>query len=269
MNGIGIELMVALGSAHVIGDYLLQNETVAANKHRLPVLTVHALGAGAAAYIACGLWRLWWIFALTALSHGLLDWTKLRTTRPRLRSFLLDQSAHLAVAACLALAAVVAADSTTIWPQLSDVGRHYLLRSLVLAAGLLMAGKVGGIVIGLWVYPHLVWMKRRTRRIGRRNTGSGETTASRPPMTEDDGRGLPQAGRIIGQMERLLIFMMVFSGEPGGIGFLVAAKSIFRFGELKDPSNRMEAEYILIGTLISFVYGIAVAYGAKMLWHMV
>ncbi len=269
MTGIGVELMVALGSAHVVADYLLQNETIAVNKHRLPVLTVHALGAGAAAYMACGLWRLWWIFALTALSHGLLDWAKLRTTRPRLKSFLLDQAAHLTVVVCLALAAAEAASSTSVWPQLSDVGRHYLLRSLVLAAGILMAGKVGGIVIGLWVYPHLVWMKRQTRRIRRHGSGSEEMTTSGQPLTDDDSRGLPQAGRIIGQMERLLIFMMVFSGEPGGIGFLVAAKSIFRFGELRDPSNRMEAEYILIGTLMSFVYGIAVAYGTKVLWSMV
>jgi len=43
------------------------------------------------------------------------------------------------------------------------------------------------------------------------------------------------------------------------------AKSIFRFGELKDSQNRMEAEYIIIGTLLSFAWGVAAAWGTMML----
>ena len=40
------------------------------------------------------------------------------------------------------------------------------------------------------------------------------------------------------------------------IGFLLAAKSVFRFGELKDAKDRKLTEYILIGTFLSF--GIAI-----------
>ncbi|MDK2969458.1 MAG: hypothetical protein PWQ65_561, partial [Bacteroidota bacterium] len=40
---------------------------------------------------------------------------------------------------------------------------------------------------------------------------------------------------------------------------LVAAKSVFRFGDLKDSGNRKLTEYILIGTLLSF--GIAIVTG--------
>ncbi|MFV0501856.1 MAG: hypothetical protein ACK5MH_09735 [Bacteroidales bacterium] len=42
-----------------------------------------------------------------------------------------------------------------------------------------------------------------------------------------------------------------------GIGFLLAAKSIFRFGDLKDSKDRKLTEYILIGTLLSFAVAIA------------
>jgi len=65
---------------------------------------------------------------------------------------------------------------------------------------------------------------------------------------------------VIGQWERALIFLFVLVGQLGGIGFLIAAKSIFRFGELKDPTNRREAEYITIGTLMSFGTAMAIAY---------
>jgi hypothetical protein len=41
---------------------------------------------------------------------------------------------------------------------------------------------------------------------------------------------------------------------------LITAKSILRFGEIKDRRNRLEAEYIIIGTSMSFGYGMFIAY---------
>jgi hypothetical protein len=73
------------------------------------------------------------------------------------------------------------------------------------------------------------------------------------------GRGFPEGGKLIGQLERFLIFLFVLAGKPEGVGFLVAAKSVFRFGELTNHQNRMEAEYITIGTLMSFSWGMAIA----------
>ena len=73
-------------------------------------------------------------------------------------------------------------------------------------------------------------------------------------------RGLDDGGRIIGWLERALIFLLVMVGQPAGIGFLLAAKSVLRFGEVKDATQRRLAEYIIIGTLMSFGWAIAVAY---------
>lgn len=36
------------------------------------------------------------------------------------------------------------------------------------------------------------------------------------------------------------------------VGFLLAAKSVFRFGDLRDDQDRKRTEYVLIGTLLSF-----------------
>ncbi|QDT75372.1 hypothetical protein [Lacipirellula limnantheis] len=74
-------------------------------------------------------------------------------------------------------------------------------------------------------------------------------------------RGFPDGGKLIGQLERFLIFLFVMTGQIEGVGFLVAAKSVFRFGELNDHKNRLEAEYITIGTLMSFSWG----FGASLL----
>ena len=77
--------------------------------------------------------------------------------------------------------------------------------------------------------------------------------------------GAPEAGALIGRLERSLILFLVLAGAPSGIGLLVAAKSILRFGEVRDADNREMAEYVLIGTLASFAFAIPVAYVTAML----
>ena len=89
-----------------------------------------------------------------------------------------------------------------------------------------------------------------------------------PPSESDQAapaRGFPDGGAIIGRLERLLIYCFVLSGQLGAVGFLVAAKSIFRFGELSNQQNRLEAEYITIGTLMSFTTGMLIALGIRTL----
>jgi len=71
--------------------------------------------------------------------------------------------------------------------------------------------------------------------------------------------GLENAGKYIGILERLFVFLFVVLQRWEGIGFLLAAKSIFRFGDLKANKDVKLTEYILIGTLMSFGMGIAIA----------
>jgi hypothetical protein len=56
----------------------------------------------------------------------------------------------------------------------------------------------------------------------------------------------------IGWLERFLAMLLILIGQPTGIGFLIAAKSILRFGEIKESRHRKVAEYIIIGTFLSF-----------------
>jgi hypothetical protein len=71
--------------------------------------------------------------------------------------------------------------------------------------------------------------------------------------------GLNNAGKYIGILERLFIVFFVINQIWEGVGFLLAAKSIFRFGDLKENKEVKLTEYILIGTLLSF--GFAILWG--------
>lgn len=71
--------------------------------------------------------------------------------------------------------------------------------------------------------------------------------------------GLAEAGFYIGILERLLIFIFITLNLWEGVGFLLAAKSIFRFGDLRENKEIKLTEYILIGTLLSFTLAIVTA----------
>jgi hypothetical protein len=54
-----------------------------------------------------------------------------------------------------------------------------------------------------------------------------------------------------------MLFLLI--NQPTGIGFLIAAKSILRFGEIKNAGERKVAEYIIIGTFLSFGWALLIS----------
>jgi hypothetical protein len=115
------------------------------------------------------------------------------------------------------------------------------IRSILVLAGLLFAVFQGSQTIGLMLAPFSQEIRKTS------------------PFT-----GLKDGGKWIGVLERALVFIFVLAGQYAAIGFLVAAKSILRFGEVKESANRMEAEYIIIGTLASILF--ALLCGLATLW---
>lgn len=49
--------------------------------------------------------------------------------------------------------------------------------------------------------------------------------------------GLPAAGKYIGWLERSLIVTLLISGNPQGIGLLIAAKALARYPEIKEDNK--------------------------------
>ena len=75
---------------------------------------------------------------------------------------------------------------------------------MALAAGAIVATRAGGFAVGMLMEPF--------------------AAATR--------HGLPGGGQVIGNLERGLIFLLMLTGQAQGIGFLIAAKSVLRFGAM-------------------------------------
>lgn len=84
-----------------------------------------------------------------------------------------------------------------------------------------------------------------------------------------EGQALHKAGWYIGVLERLFILGFVVMDYCAGIGFLIAAKSIFRFSDLSRSKDRQLTEYVLIGTLMSYGLAILIALGSIALFSYI
>ncbi|WP_316737115.1 DUF3307 domain-containing protein [Pedobacter aquatilis] len=82
-----------------------------------------------------------------------------------------------------------------------------------------------------------------------------------PESDDESPKSLQNAGKYIGILERALIFVFIVTNHFEAVGFLLAAKSIFRFGDLKEAHDLKLTEYVLIGTLLSFGIAIVVSLG--------
>jgi hypothetical protein len=74
-------------------------------------------------------------------------------------------------------------------------------------------------------------------------------------------------GRLIGNLERLVLTLVVVAGSYAALGFLVAAKGLIRSEELQE---REFAEYFLVGSLCSVLValcsGLVIRYTLLALW---
>ncbi len=209
-----IETFAALLLAHVVADFLLQTNWMVETKRRPGTLLLHALLVAATAYAALGRIDIWEPLALAA-AHILIDIVKTFALPARLWSFMTDQAAHLATLIALAVLAPGLFDGG-LWADL-----EWMPGAMVLVAGLILAAPAGGYAIALLV----------------------------EPLESDAPKGLPDGGRLIGLLERGMIFVLILVGQPAGIGFLIAAKSVLRFESAKSLNA---SEYVIIGTLASF-----------------
>lgn len=261
LHGTRLALLV-LG--HVAADFLLQPyRLVCAKREKLRWMALHTgiVFASHAVFFAPFLtWPVLGVLAVVAVVHGATDWAKVRVEqalekrercmqekdgtarlRRHLWPFLADQTLHLAVlvSAWLLVAGPLAAGP---WFWLSASGADAVTAAAVVVAALLFNG-MGGMVVVRGVLKDL---------------GS---------LPSDGKPGdVPKYGGAIGILERTLVFLFVLLGAWAAVGFVVAAKSIIRFGEFRDRGDhrRHFAEYFLVGTLTSLL--LAVLLGLFVRW---
>ena len=70
-------------------------------------------------------------------------------------------------------------------------------------------------------------------------------------------------GKLIGILERGLIYFLIIFNQIAAIAIIIALKSIARFKEMDDKNF---AEYFLIGSLLSIVVAVFPAILVRLLW---
>ncbi|WP_424940284.1 DUF3307 domain-containing protein [Aliiroseovarius sp. S253] len=218
-----IETFTALLFAHVLADFVFQTKWINDNKQRPQVLLLHALIVLVTAQVALGVYDTPELLAL-ALAHLIIDWVKQFGRFRKLPGFLWDQAAHLLTIVAVAVYA----------PTLWDTWPDATLPLMALAAGAILATRAGGFAIGLLMLPHSMRIRNN---------------------------GLKGGGWTIGILERGLVFVLILADLPLGVGFLVAAKSILRFGTAS--RDQRTAEYVIIGTLASFGWAILAGFATQ------
>lgn len=228
VNAEAMSLFIRLLIAHLAGDFIFQKSSWishrAAYKWRSGYLYANAGIVATLSWLLSGHYFIWNLPLLIFVVHAAIDTAKSYTPdNPYI--FTLDQAIHLA------------ATFLATWLYLNfatgDVCCAWFFNSLPLWTYL------AAYLLVMW--PMGIFIAMLTRKW----------------QTESEtGEGLKDAGRYIGMLERVMILTFIFMGQFSAIGFLVAAKSILRFGDIQDNKNRKGAEYILLGTMISFTVAI-------------
>lgn len=226
--------------AHILADFFLQRYHWVVGK-RMGVQSIylyyHVAIVGGLTYLFLADWTNWELPLFIAITHFLVDWWK-STRKSNARYFVIDQLLHIfmLVIGWLWYIGFRLNDFETIFKSLNDTAFW-----IVVTAYLLILRPLGFLIGKL--------TRRWNEELGDHKT---------------ELIGLKDAGTWIGYVERTIILTFILVGQYSAIGFLIAAKSIFRYsGKLENKGDRMQAEYILIGTLVSFLFAILIGLGAR------
>ncbi len=233
-----LETLTALLCAHALADFIFQTNAMATQKRNPRIMAAH-IGVVLATSIAVT-GSIHPAIVVVALAHLVIDLAKAWSPWRGFVPFLVDQLLHIVSLIAVALwvpglwqgglwtAQTGGMILPSLWP--ANTPGVAIPGILALITGFILATRAGGFAVGLY-------MAR---------------------WSEASPKGLPGGGRAIGMLERGLIFLLVLTGQSASIGFLIAAKSVLRFGAVGD--DRAISEYVIIGTLASFGWAIAVAF---------
>lgn len=226
-------VFIQLILAHLFGDFILQPNSWVAEKESKKLksryLYLHVLIHTILSFIFLWNTQLWWVAVLVGFSHFIIDAAKLsfQTAKSKKIWFFIDQALHIAV---------IAGVSFYFNEFNFDFLKNQEILKIIMAALFLTT-------------PASIFIKI--------------LLSSWTPVPETQNNiqteSLSSAGKYIGILERLLVFTFIVVNHWEGVGFMVAAKSVFRFSDLAQAKHRKLTEYVLIGTLLSF--GMAVLTG--------
>ena len=221
--------------AHLVSDFYLQTETSckskADNAFKSRHLYIHSVITFACAWLLSMSLGYWWAALMIAVLHLIIDGLK-SVCKNIKGAFFFDQLLHLAVI----VAAVV------IYNNVCEVALPAWLPET----------KVLLLVVAF------VFCLRPANFFIQNIFKEAKISV---PTNGEENQSLPNAGHVIGNVERMLSLVFVMLGQYEAIGFLLAAKSLLRFRE----TDTVKSEYVLVGTLLSFGFAILVGVAVKLL----
>ena len=227
MIGMWGSLFVGLLVAHLVGDFMLQTDSLCKQKREKKTgswfLYVHAIVISMLSLIALWNLRLWYVALIVGVSHLLIDLGKAYVKNDNVWVFVFDQVFHIIILIAVALLCV---------RHLGLTAPDWLTIQVQKAEGIAVAA------ILCWK-PANLFIKEVLKY-------------NRVSFPTDDSSTF-HAGKLIGTLERWLILVFLLIGRYEVIGFLIAAKSIIRFGE----KDKDQTEYFLAGTLLSITIAVA------------
>lgn len=225
------ELVAKLLLAHILGDFLLQpnkwvtekNNSANTIKYLLYHTGVHLLLL--LLILGFNIKEYWTGIVIITASHFCIDYLKVKfsTRYNHIALFIIDQILHIAI---------LLAVSQYYQPIIFLFQDFWSFNNIVLITAILLLTQVSAIIIKICL---IKW----------KIVARGEH---------------PNIGKYIGMLERLFIFYFIINNHWEGVGFLLTAKSIFRFGDLNNAKDRNLTEYVLIGTFISFGLAILISH---------
>ncbi len=236
------DLFLMLLLAHILGDFILQPlwwiKQRRERKWKAPSIYYHGIVHIALALLVlliASFTSFWYVALLIGGMHILIDPIKAFSNNKRLL-FFIDQTVHIMVI-CISIGIIFDF-------QLPELSVQSLNWKVMIA--FVFVTKPASILIDQLLPAD--W--------GPQNKKDSVTATN-------DQNGLKNAGKYIGILERLLILGFILTNNWSGIGFLLAAKSVFRFSDLQKSEQRKQTEYIMIGTLLSFSIAILVGWWAS------
>lgn len=220
--------------AHILGDFVFQPSKWVTNKEKYKIkssklyfhIGIHAFLL--LLLLQFNLQEYGLGIILIIVSHFVFDVSKLYLQKEKTKRlwFFIDQLLHISM-----LLFVV-----SVYDEFNfSIADFFTAKILVLLIAILLITNVSSVLIKVFI------------------------TQWNPEKKKENGDSLAKAGRYIGILERLFVFVFIITNHWEAIGFLLAAKSVFRFGDLTASKDRKLTEYILIGTLLSF--GLAIIIG--------
>lgn len=241
------DLLIRLIFAHLVGDFILQPSKWVQHKHSKKLksgyLYLHCLIHGALVIILTCDFHEWDLALKVIVGHFIIDALKvLFHKKERGRTlFFFDQVAHVVFL-------------TALWYHSKSF--EFVLTCNVPPEVLIVLGSIVFLTMPSSIVTRLFISRWTVTNDNREQSSNHERN--------EKFRSLESAGSVIGIFERLFVFAFILLGSYQAIGFLFAAKSIFRFGDLKEDGLKM-TEYVLIGTLTSFGIAFATGLGCKYL----